>query len=274
MPNRIVRENIINSERVNALSPGAELFYRRLMSIVDDFGRFELQPAILLARCYSLQLDRFSVSDIEAWLVECSSGSQPLILIYTVGGKRFLELDNFGQRIRPGQHSKFPDPAEIDGDARTSAGDSGGPPKKTAFARATTPTPTPTEVVSEDSKQTRARDVCPPLAESDALFQRLLGAFLAAGVALNEQDMREAAVAWVSLPDSEHEPATAEAERLAPITEARYMGLPASFLHKRRWTRRGPGRLLPIPRAPAKADIAQQGAAEQFRREMAEGGRE
>ncbi len=40
MPNRVIREGILNSQRVNKLTEPAELFYRRLMSVVDDFGRF------------------------------------------------------------------------------------------------------------------------------------------------------------------------------------------------------------------------------------------
>lgn len=35
MPSRILREGILTSERVNALAPLEELFYRRLMSVVD-----------------------------------------------------------------------------------------------------------------------------------------------------------------------------------------------------------------------------------------------
>jgi hypothetical protein len=56
MPNRILREGINDSERVNALSPvHAELFYRKLMSLCDDFGRFEANPAVLLGKLYALR---------------------------------------------------------------------------------------------------------------------------------------------------------------------------------------------------------------------------
>ena len=40
MPSRIIRDGILTSERINALTERAELFYRRLMSVVDDYGRF------------------------------------------------------------------------------------------------------------------------------------------------------------------------------------------------------------------------------------------
>ena len=38
MPSRVIRDGILESESVNALSWEAELFFRRLMSVVDDFG--------------------------------------------------------------------------------------------------------------------------------------------------------------------------------------------------------------------------------------------
>ena len=44
MPNRILRDGILMSPRVNVLSSEAELFYRRLMSVVDDYGRFSAHP--------------------------------------------------------------------------------------------------------------------------------------------------------------------------------------------------------------------------------------
>ena len=41
MPNRIIREGILSSDRVDQLDPPAEVFYRRLMSKVDDHGLFD-----------------------------------------------------------------------------------------------------------------------------------------------------------------------------------------------------------------------------------------
>ena len=54
MPNRILREGILDSDRVNKLSWGAEVFYRRLMSVVDDFGRFDARIDLLKSKLYPL----------------------------------------------------------------------------------------------------------------------------------------------------------------------------------------------------------------------------
>lgn len=115
MPSRIVREGILTSEAVNSLSPGAELFYRRLMSVVDDYGRYEAHPAILLPACYPRQLDKVSISMLAEWLTECAQAVStetddplPLVSIYTVKGKKYLQINRFEQRTRT--PSKWPDP--------------------------------------------------------------------------------------------------------------------------------------------------------------------
>ena len=131
MPNRILRDGIIESERVNKLSVGAEIFYRRLMSRADDHGRYHANLNLLRAACYPLQLDRVSLSNVRDWLTECGE-SPSLVREYSVDGKNYLEIINFGQRVRSSV-SKFPDPSRtIDSESRTSA------------ARATTPTTTTT----------------------------------------------------------------------------------------------------------------------------------
>ena len=58
MPNRIIREGILTSDRVEQLDPPAEVFYRRLMSKVDDHGLYDARPSILRASLYPLRIDR------------------------------------------------------------------------------------------------------------------------------------------------------------------------------------------------------------------------
>jgi|SRR6185369_10558740 len=107
MPNRIVREDILTSDRVDALSPGAEVFYRRLMSVADDFGRFDARPIMLRGSCYPLRLDKVTDRDVLGWLAECEKAG--LVVVYTVGGKQCLEIQRFGQRTRA-QTSRYPAP--------------------------------------------------------------------------------------------------------------------------------------------------------------------
>ncbi len=104
MPTRILRDGIITSQRVNRLSERSELFFRRLMSVVDDYGRFYAHQAILRAHCYPLRLDKVSEADAAEMLKECVEVG--LIRKYDKG--TYLEIDKFKQRTR--SKSKFPDP--------------------------------------------------------------------------------------------------------------------------------------------------------------------
>lgn len=104
MPNRIIREAILSSEKMALLGWPEEVFYRRLMSIVDDYGRYEANPQLLRARCYPLQTDAVRAADISRWMAACQKAG--LILCYEVSGKCYLEVSNFQQQQRSA--SKYP----------------------------------------------------------------------------------------------------------------------------------------------------------------------
>jgi hypothetical protein len=112
MPDRVVRAGILTSDRVNELSWASEVFYRRLMSVTDDYGRYDARPSILRAELFALKLDRVSEPDIVKWLNECSKAG--LVRIYTVNNKAYLEIQDFNQRLRA-MKSKYPPPPDING---------------------------------------------------------------------------------------------------------------------------------------------------------------
>lgn len=107
MPSRIIREGIITSEPVNALSERGELFYRRLMSVADDHGKFYSHPSILRAQCFPLKLHVYSDEDVKQMLNECIAVG--LVLLYGPT-KNYLHIVKFGQQTR--SKSKFPQPNE------------------------------------------------------------------------------------------------------------------------------------------------------------------
>lgn len=108
MPTRILREGIITSEPVNSLSWSEEVFYRRLISVSDDYGRFSAHPSLIRAACYPLRLNDVSDQDVGKWLAVCAA--KGLVRVYEVEGKRFLEIVKFGQRVRT--DSKYPPPPD------------------------------------------------------------------------------------------------------------------------------------------------------------------
>jgi hypothetical protein len=111
MPNRVIREGIIDSERINMLSEAAEVFYRRLQSIVDDYGCYDARIEMLRVKLYPLRVETVSAEKIHKCMTECIEAG--LIRTYTVSGKSYLEILDFGQTIRIKQR-KFPPPPGSD----------------------------------------------------------------------------------------------------------------------------------------------------------------
>ena len=128
MPTRLIRQGILDSDRVNRLSIEAELFYRRLLSVVDDYGRFDARPTMLRVNCFPLRIDQMDNNQLVDWLIECVR--QGLIRLYAQNGKPqteavnvaelwetiadsskrpYLEVQDFRQNPRA-KSSKFPDP--------------------------------------------------------------------------------------------------------------------------------------------------------------------
>lgn len=108
MPNRILREGIITSPRIAKLGWPEEVLYRRLMSVVDDYGRYYADAGMMRAACYPRQLGKVADSDVGKWtrnLVEAG-----LVRVYPASdGESYLELLDFRQQVRA-KDSKFPDP--------------------------------------------------------------------------------------------------------------------------------------------------------------------
>lgn len=104
MPNRIIREGWLESDRVDALDAPAERFFLRLCLRADDFGRFHGNPTLLKSSLFPLKDDVRS-ADIPRWIAACEKAG--LIRCYEVASKRYVEVVRFGQRMRA-ETSKFP----------------------------------------------------------------------------------------------------------------------------------------------------------------------
>jgi hypothetical protein len=117
MPNRVVREGIIDSPRIEQLVRevgwAGEVFYRRLHQIVDDYGRFDGRLTMLKARAFPTVMDLVRDADLERWIAACVKSG--LVRVYEVKGHRYLELLDFRQQVRA-KTSKYPDPPQSDAD--------------------------------------------------------------------------------------------------------------------------------------------------------------
>lgn len=105
MPDRILRAGILDSDRIDQLDAASEVFYRRLMSIVDDHGLFDARPSLLRSKCYPV---RKSVreTDISHWMAACQKAG--LIALYTHDGKPFGKMLDTKWKVR--SEPKFPLP--------------------------------------------------------------------------------------------------------------------------------------------------------------------
>lgn len=108
MSNRILREAITTSGRINRLSPTGENFYYRLLVVADDFGLMDARLEILKARCYPLK-KTMTEESLEPLIHELEDAN--LIALYSVGNKPFLAIRKWDQhqRIRA-KRAKYPTP--------------------------------------------------------------------------------------------------------------------------------------------------------------------
>lgn len=148
MPNRLLREGITTSEKIDRLSTEAELFYYRLLVAVDDYGRIDARPAVLIAKCFPLRTDRIKAEHIFSWLAELDSTG--ILMAYEHPKGAFLQLLNFDKPRA--KESKCPSPNE-----KTSV-------RKHMFARENTCEHVKTNVPYSDSDSDSNSDVHPATA--------------------------------------------------------------------------------------------------------------
>lgn len=104
MPNRLIREGLLDSDAVGEIDIGAEVLFVRLMLLADDFGRYDGRVTVVCRRAF---VNRRNIDEETTgqWLQQLVDTG--LIDLYEVGGKPYIEIHNFKQRTRS-QISKYP----------------------------------------------------------------------------------------------------------------------------------------------------------------------
>jgi len=107
------------SEKVNAVSVGAETLFTRLVAQADDFGNYYGNPKQILAYLYGHRFaaGHVTATDTGRWRAELVSNAVgPLAAIYEVNGAEYIHLLNPRRRIRSdvAPDERFPrEPANI-----------------------------------------------------------------------------------------------------------------------------------------------------------------
>lgn len=98
MPNRLLREGITTSDKIEALSSDEEVFFYRLLVVADDYGRMDARPAILKAQCFPLR-ESVTFAKIEQWL--SALAAKGLVVRYqSADGAPLLAVAKWEQRVR------------------------------------------------------------------------------------------------------------------------------------------------------------------------------
>lgn len=105
MPQRFLRPGIRTSDNWNACSWKAQSLYIRLITLVDDYGRYDGRTAIIHGECFALRSD-IKPQETAALVGELSN--KKLVVIYEVDSKKYLQLLKWQERTRG--ESKYPDP--------------------------------------------------------------------------------------------------------------------------------------------------------------------
>lgn len=110
MPSRVVREHLLSSRSLSRVSEKAEILFVHLILVVDDYGRFDARPEVVVAACFPTRRE-ISLKDVAQRLDElCSEGC---VERYSVDGDWYIRLSGWEKHrgsSKRAQTSKYPKP--------------------------------------------------------------------------------------------------------------------------------------------------------------------
>jgi hypothetical protein len=109
MPNRILKDSICQSEKIDTISDAAECLYYRLMVQCDDYGTYKADARIIRSVCYPLK-ESMTFAKTGKLLTELIDAG--LLMPYECDGKRYIYFLNWAkhQQIK-NKRSKYPMPS-------------------------------------------------------------------------------------------------------------------------------------------------------------------
>jgi hypothetical protein len=109
MPNRIIKESVCVSRKINLLLPEEEVFYYRLLVNCDDYGTFFGDPEILSAKLFP----RKRVSDDKTKKWRDKLAEVGLVSLYIVEEEVYINVVNwFDHQQQRAIKRKYPSPDE------------------------------------------------------------------------------------------------------------------------------------------------------------------
>lgn len=103
MPQRFLRPGITTSDKFNSVPWDTQVFFVRLLTLVDDYGRYDAHPLLLKGHAFAMRPD-VTVERIIEMRDELSKSG--LVTFYEVKGKEFLQVEKWQERARTS--SRYP----------------------------------------------------------------------------------------------------------------------------------------------------------------------
>lgn len=110
MPQRFLRPGIRTSERWNSVSFAAQSLYVRLLTLVDDYGRYDGRASVLWGECFAVWNEQnpdvsVNLQQVEEMLQQLAA--KELIHRYE-NGRKVVQIVQWQERVREGCVSKWP----------------------------------------------------------------------------------------------------------------------------------------------------------------------
>lgn len=119
MPNRVIKESICTSDKLNELTDFQFRLWVGLLVSADDAGRGDARPAIIRGRVFPLR-DRIAVKDVDVGLQALAAGG--CVSLYKVGGKPYYWFPTWAEHQRLDRAKpKYPSPDEADPEDESAA---------------------------------------------------------------------------------------------------------------------------------------------------------
>jgi hypothetical protein len=140
MPNRIIWEKVRSSPNLARVSAEAERLFYRLLTVADDYGRFDADPPVIHSLCFMCEplKSQIAAQSVRKWLSELCV--HRLIRRYRVAGRWygcFLAWESYQRKrdSKPKFPAPPPQPAATRGEVRRLAASRGNvPPSREPLA--------------------------------------------------------------------------------------------------------------------------------------------
>lgn len=157
MPNRVIKDSIRTSKKINALTDFQFRLWLYLITYVDDYGRGMADPELLKGFVFPRR-KRVTESDIEKGLADLAG--MGCIHLYQVDGESYFCFPNWGEHQRiQNKRAKYPEPPTIEnGNLPYSAANDDILPSVTVSHGE--PPPESKPIQSESESETESKNAC------------------------------------------------------------------------------------------------------------------